>query len=491
MDNKGKLKLWSEISDFEKFLIIHVFVESEEINESILIDYYNHENIKIKNLSNTAEISSEGLNADDTDFLNYFIREEYKLAILPDKFSKENFYSLLFQIPYPNYNSEYFLLNVLFPCLCQISVVELNNSNLIYKWMPSRIQWTPSGMSRGNKPINNLRFLTFFENIEILNFNSFECIDFSDIKKLIKLRIVKLTGINQEIKNLEIFLGLPLEVLHLNKIYIKNIDGIGKFNHLKELIVTGDYNRISELSNLRHLVRLHLLSSQIYDLEPLIFLQELEEIKLSSNLINDFYPISQLKKLSILSIEKSEVSDIGFLKNLSNIKILSLKQNNIKDIQVLNELINIEDLDLSFNQIENYFLKRLNKIRYLNLSHNHLKSLKNINYTEIIQLDISNNPLTSLNGLEKAIKLMFLDMNELNLVNIWPILELFKEHGSEVKYEATKIKDVKSEIEFLQTHKKIKIVKDSLIFFGRNALNKGYDLELLKRHIQFLKSRNK
>ncbi|GAM12018.1 cell wall-binding repeat-containing protein [Mesobacillus selenatarsenatis] len=136
------------------------------------------------------------------------------------------------------------------------------------------------------------------------------------------------------------------------------------------------------------------------------------ELYLSDNFITDLAPISNLNQIEILDLSRNSIQDLRSLGNLKNIQDLRLNQNQINDISPLQSMkfnCNSCNLNLSKNKIQSIF------------------SLMNIEITEInnsFSVDISNNLVNSLNGLESISKLSTLEAANNTIGNLAPLSEL-------------------------------------------------------------------
>ncbi|MCG9134198.1 leucine-rich repeat domain-containing protein [Candidatus Poribacteria bacterium] len=182
---------------------------------------------------------------------------------------------------------------------------------------------------------------------------------------------------------------LQLTYLKANNRGIVDITGLEFALSLKELLL-GGRNHITDLSpltNLTHLVELHIWHREVADMPPV------------TNL--DISPISGLINLEGLSLEYNGISDISQLAELKNLKFLGLSENTIEDISPLAGLKKLQHLNLSDNAIED------------------LSPLAEL--TNLEELWIENNPATDfspLAGLNLRDFRSDVDVNDDGVVNI-------------------------------------------------------------------------
>ena len=169
---------------------------------------------------------------------------------------------------------------------------------------------------------------------------------------------------------------------------------------------------------------LNLRQLNLYSIPPLFGLTHIEIIDLEDNNIThcEKHAFSHLKNLKILHLSNNKLTSIARLnlKHCPHLKQLNLFKNKLKDsgeLAQISTLSELEILDLSSNQfkkIKNCHFYKLNNLQSLNLSNNQIQELKlNLSTsTHLIRLDLSRNQLTSVNGLnlEKCIRLQKLEL---------------------------------------------------------------------------------
>ena len=112
----------------------------------------------------------------------------------------------------------------------------------------------------------------------------------------------------------------------------------------------------------------------------------------------------------------NQIPEIKQIKNPSSINNLQIRLSNLNNLKGLNSFVNLIQLDLSNNQISslNNALYSLTKLKYLDLSCNKLSSLDGIEECEMLEyLNASHNKIISLSTFSK-----FHNKSNLNTINI-------------------------------------------------------------------------
>ena len=124
-------------------------------------------------------------------------------------------------------------------------------------------------------------------------------------------------------------------------------------------------------------------------------------------------------EISIFANDKTffnQIPEIKQIKNPSSINNLQIRLSNLNNLKGLNSFVNLIQLDLSNNQITslNKDLYSLLKLKYLDISCNKLSSLDGIEDLENLEyLNASHNKIISLSVFSK-----FINKNNLNTINI-------------------------------------------------------------------------
>ena len=142
---------------------------------------------------------------------------------------------------------------------------------------------------------------------------------------------------------------------------------------------------LTPLSGLTNLTQLELDNNRITDLTPLKSLTNLTQLHLFSNRITDLTPLSGLTKLTDLALSYNRITDLTPLSGLTKLTQLHLNDNQIRDISPLAGLTNLEELSLNRNYIANIDpIKKLiagGTLNYLSFGENAVPEA-DINYAE-------------------------------------------------------------------------------------------------------------
>lgn len=492
MNTEEKLLFWSNITDFEKFLVLHTYIQSDQKDESILINYYNktNEQFKIQAKNLYSEEDSTHINKNDfpsliNELFDKKFEELYEISILDDEYTRLNCYDLLFHIPHKKLNDQEFLTNVLFPGISQICTVKIE-----FKWPFSSYI---NHIKLAEVGIETLKPFILFDNLKELDLIQMPVKDLVHISTLKTLEIVKLSGVQSELNNLYVFSSLPnLKNLELKNIEVKSLCYLSNNSKLKKLKLEGTFNDIIELEKLKELESIYLNSNEITDTNLLTNFTGLKELSLNSKKIKDLSFIKNLKELTHLHLNDIVISDLKFLLGLTKLRYLHLRNNKIKNVEIINTLEKIEELDLSYNKIEKCILSNLKKLRILNLQNNSIRSIENIYLKEIIVLNISYNPLNNLKGLENSEHLVHLELESTVVVDFKPIMNWSNEPWNNIYYTGTTISDIESEKKFILAHDKVGKMND-FWSYPNNSQLQGFPSysERINEYFDFLDKRTK
>ncbi len=144
-----------------------------------------------------------------------------------------------------------------------------------------------------------------------------------------------------------------LKSLWINRMYLKNIEGLDFLTSLKELTLTSCF--IQKLQNINHLADLEVLDlykNSIKKIENLEGLSNLKKLNLSENGgISKIENLETLVNLEILILEHCTIEKIEGLSNLSKLRTLNLSRNRISKIEGLGNLKGLKNLSLGTNYI--------------------------------------------------------------------------------------------------------------------------------------------
>lgn len=246
-----------------------------------------------------------------------------------------------------------------------------------------------------------------------------DCEDYHGIKSiegvqyLVNLRELVLAC--EEIPSLLPLADLPnLEFLGMmGCIFNRGLDlsPLARLTSLRRLILDRNELRNEDISFLKDLVNLKMLSlrdNQLSDLSPLAELTSLEYLVLHRGNISDISPLKNLTELRELDLGDNNISDISSLRGLTNLMILHLDDNRAGDLSPLSELRNLHSLSFSNGNIRDLTpLRGLSKLRGLNLSCNKIEDISPLTgLKELHALRLVDNPIPEENLLRCALFLL-------------------------------------------------------------------------------------
>ncbi|KIY01790.1 uncharacterized protein Z520_01928 [Fonsecaea multimorphosa CBS 102226] len=191
--------------------------------------------------------------------------------------------------------------------------------------------------------------------------------------------------------------GLPptLRILDIQENLVNDLTSWSHLRNLQYLNVSG--NRLESLegfSSLVHLRRLDASNNQISSIDGILDLDGLLELKLSDNdLTRVDFEGCDLKRLKTLDLSHNQLEVMG----------------NIQCLPVL------EELDVSHNALQNFLTicdDTPIPIRKLRIAHNELESIGLKHMPALRHLDLDNNKIKDIQGLQSAYHLEFLSLRE-------------------------------------------------------------------------------
>lgn len=186
-----------------------------------------------------------------------------------------------------------------------------------------------------------------------------------------------------------------------------------KTEELKKQIIMNYYYALIEKNDKKYVSKLLLSNIQFLDIKNDKF---------------DFNELKMLSNLNSLSITNANINSIEEIpkNNLDTLSFLDLSNNNIKDASPLKDA-NISTIILSGNEnIKNYgVIKNAGNLQIANCGLNELEPIES---TNIYALDISNNNITNINGIEEKYMISTLKVGGNNILDYSPINQL-KQNG--------------------------------------------------------------
>lgn len=157
---------------------------------------------------------------------------------------------------------------------------------------------------------------------------------------------------------------------------------------------------------------------QLFGLDA--YLPSLSGIVLSNNRISHLEGLPET--IFDIDVSRNRLKELVSFQNFKNLQELNASFNYLGDLSCLSHNVNLTRLNLEGNQIENlHGLESLRNLVSLKLKFNSLSGaidLTSWDLPKLQDLDLSNNRITSVVGLEKLVLLRILNLNENNLVDL-------------------------------------------------------------------------
>lgn len=185
-----------------------------------------------------------------------------------------------------------------------------------------------------------------------------------------------------------------------------------------------DVTPLKDLTNLKHLYISH---NRIADVSSLGKLTNLVDFDISINYIADVSVAKNYNKMTMFNAIRNKITDISALKDVTSLLILNVKQNDVKDIDCIKDLVKLETLNLEDNKniSDIKVIKNLTKLKELNLNNCGIDDADVTGdifagLTKAVELDLSNNKLTSVDFLANCNELnnLYLDNNKLTSLDV-------------------------------------------------------------------------
>ncbi len=264
------------------------------------------------------------------------------------------------------------------------------------------------------------------DTVKKLRFANKESLDTLALKKFISLKGIIAEDVPLE--NLEFLAWFPqIEIIELKGNYLGNIRGIEKCKNLKEVGINSNFIQdISLLSFLPQLTYLSLYENDIREVKPIRLLKELTFLELGLNPVEDISCLENLKKLTGFSIYKckhlKEISVISHFKNLHFLNISFLETPNLS-LAFLAELTQLNNLRIQG------VVRNNDELNYIS------------NLTRLMQLSMGmNDGITQLDSLYRLSNLEYLDLhsNKIESIAVFPYFP----HLYKVVMYSNRVKDL-------------------------------------------------
>ncbi len=206
----------------------------------------------------------------------------------------------------------------------------------------------------------------------------------------------------QDLKGFPVLEKLQFLDLSLNE--LQSLNGLLPMPTLKELHIS--FNQLPSLDHLPELPRLRVLTASgnrpLKDLRMLIQCEKLEELYLSNCYISDWEPVQELAQLQMLTASPANPLVLAPLNQSKSLKSLRLHAKRMGEIVYFPYLKGLKQLSIKGgSQVKR--LKGLDKLEGLEeieLRKLGLKEVPEVAGNSLVSMDLSDNPIRSLKGLE-------------------------------------------------------------------------------------------
>lgn len=219
--------------------------------------------------------------------------------------------------------------------------------------------------------IQNLKGLSNFSKLQILNLSNNEISDDSEIKYLEDLQVLNFA--NNKLDN---------QYTSIETLYdLTNLDLSG--------------NNIQDLNSLNN----YLVNLEAERKDP-----QLTELTLANNNLTNIEVLYNLSTLQGLNISNNDITDISYISPNKALNTLNISGNNIEDVAVLSELTNVKTLYMSNNLIENIQPITKLSLTTLDISGNRITNITPLqNQTGLTNLYINNNNIADVSSIERLL----------------------------------------------------------------------------------------
>lgn len=211
--------------------------------------------------------------------------------------------------------------------------------------------------------------------------------------------------------------------LDLSNKNITSIDGIEMFSNLQYLnLSNNNIKDLEPLTKINTLVEINLSNNNLTNINEFknMTLSSIYLLNLSNNQIKDVSPLSNLK-LELYSLDISNNTNVTGLEKLKNIWSLNASNCNITDVEMLKNMTDLAQLNLSYNTGISGLEYLPESVITLNISNCDFTEVPNIT-DNILCINISNNQITDLNGIQNIPYLNEIDVSG-NPITNWEALK--------------------------------------------------------------------
>lgn len=178
--------------------------------------------------------------------------------------------------------------------------------------------------------------------------------------------------------------------------------------------------------------------------------------------------IAKMDWLHSMILTNNQISDISLLKALPKLESLYLSSNQIRDIDVLGLFAGLKFLDLNNNAVADISPIKDLRLSYLYLHQNNIESIADLSALSetLLELDLSTNRISKIEGLEKLKHLSILNLSENKITKITGLTGL-----KELK-ELMLVQNLVEKIEGLETLENLELFD---VFRNKISVIEGLD----------------
>jgi Leucine-rich repeat (LRR) protein len=203
-----------------------------------------------------------------------------------------------------------------------------------------------------------------------------------------------------------------LEELTVYDNKLGSLKGLENKPNLKVLNAGGNQlTDISALLDASNLETLNLWRTQLTSLKGLENKHNLKVLGVSNSQLTDISALQDSSKLETLDLQNNRLTSLAGLEKKTNLKFLDPRWNQLTDISALQDSSKLEKLDFNGNQLTSLKgLENKPNLIILNATENRLTDISALqDASKLEELNLWNNKLTSLKGLENKPNLKFLN----------------------------------------------------------------------------------
>ncbi|WOH38607.1 leucine-rich repeat domain-containing protein [Thalassotalea fonticola] len=288
--------------------------------------------------------------------------------------------------------------------------------------------------------VSDISILAQLTQLEQLLIQGIPAEDFSALAQLTKLQTLNMGGTNFSDTSV-LSNSTNLQVLNISDTYISDLVDIALLTKLKQLDISG--TQVTDLSLLESASDLQLLyahKAKVVELADFSKLAQLTQLTLFNNEISDISTLASLVQITKLDLSKNKIIDTAALGSLVELTELNLSNNQLANTDGLSTLSKLSMIDLSYNLLDSDYagiapgtllsgLANKPLLTSVDLSHNQINS--NVNdlaqltqSVALIDLDLSNNNLLSMQGVSNFTLLQDFDASDNNLTSISELANL-------------------------------------------------------------------